>query len=993
LEEIFHGETNFRKEVDIILINFTKLRLKTTLLEGGKMINKNSLKKSLFACILSLVMVVGFSYPQAMTGKIVGTVVDDQGIPLPGVAVEISSQKLMGTRSAITGGEGEYRFINLPPGLYLVTFEMDGFNRVERQNIRVSIGGTVTVDATMAPRAIEEEVLVISEAPVIDVQKTGVSSIMTDEDLQKLPTGRSSIASQLDFAPGFTGGSSFGSDDTDNNYALNGLQIASPESGEFRMTPDIEMVDEMEVSASGASAEYGQSTGGVVNVVTKYGGNDFEGMVGLYLQPDFLVGDNNPQDKYDAEWQSRKHNRWHDASIMLSGAVAKDKIWFFAYLNNAYRSIVRFRGDPEFPRKSRKWAAEFKVTGQIGTEHRVSMNFFWLYTGNPMKEPSEFVAVESTAYHYFSKPSHFGFWDWQMSNNSLFSVKMGYWCNPEREGDPIPEYGSSLYRAPHFDEHTAHLTNATDFFLMWNNARMQVNTTLTYYAEDFVGGDHDFKVGVQLNRGESHPAGGYPGNAYYFDLRGQPYRVYQRNPHHYGGKVQGIGMFVDDTIKVGERLTVNAGLRFDFNKGWIPEWPQMDGPDDQPGTTAPGLDPAVNWKTWSPRLGFTYQLTPDHKTILKGFWGIFRPMPHGTKFGAPGPGIRDTFKYQYIGPPFAASQLPYYTVIPDPPYNTYKTNPQIDPDNWELYDFTSGDAGYTMDPDLKAPYSWHINVGLDREILTDFALGLSFVYKKEKDLIGLIDQGIAGQPGPEYAQVQRTSPDSEAAGYPADKTYSVFDFVGGSHFIVQTNHPEYDLTYKSVILTFNKRYSNNWLLQGSIQWQNGEGLNMAMERSGQGQEFWQNTYGQDPNDWVNRKGPLPFIRKWYIKARFAYTLPAGINVGVNYTFAYGELYGREIRIPDLGQGSRTIWAEPLGEYRHSNESVFDLRVEKVFRFEPIRLHLIADIFNLTNEYLASTARPGQESSYGSTWVGSDSYLQPRRITEPRIIQIGVKLVF
>jgi len=166
-----------------------------------------------------------------------------------------------------------------------------------------------------------------------------------------------------------------------------------------------------------------------------------------------------------------------------------------------------------------------------------------------------------------------------------------------------------------------------------------------------------------------------------------------------------------------------------------------------------------------------------------------------------------------------------------------------------------------------------------------------------------------------------------------------------------------------------------------------------MEYSGQGQEFWQNTYGQDPNDWVNRTGPLPFIREWYVKARFAYTFPADINVGVNYTFATGELYGREIRITDLGQGTRMIWAEPLGGYRHSNESVIDLRVEKVFRFEPIRLHLIADIFNLTNEYLASTARPGQESTYGSTWVGSDSYLEPQRITDPRTIQIGVKLVF
>lgn len=946
------------------------------------------LKKSFIVGLMSLFVAVGLVYSQAMTGKIIGTVSDDRGVPLPGVSVEVSSPNLMGTRSDVTSVNGIYRFINLPPGFYVVKFELSAFGPVERQNIRVTLGGTATVDAEMTPSALSVEVTVISTAPVVDVEKTGVTTAFDADDLELLPTGRSGISSQLDYVAGFQSESSFGSDGTDNNYTLNGLPISSPESGEFRMNPDIEMVEEVEVVAIGASAEYGQATGAVVNVVTKSGGNKFSGMVGLYLQPDALIGDNNPSAEFGEDWQSVIHNKWYDASIMLSGAVAQDKVWFFGYWNKRKMNIVRFRGDPEWPRKSVKYAAEFKLTGQIGTRHRVSGNYFWLYSGNPMKEPSDIVATECAAFHYFSKPSHFGYWDWQMSRNSLFSVKIGYWANPEREGDPVPEFGSSLYRAPHFDEQTGRLSNATDFFLMWMNARFQWNTTLSHYAEDFLGANHDLKIGVQYDKGQSHPAGGYPGGAYYLDQDGQPWRVYQQEPHHFGGEVQGIGLFVDDKLKIGNRLTVNAGIRFDYNKGSIPEWPMMDGPDDI-ATTAPGLANAVDWKVFSPRFGFSYELTPDHKTLLRGFWGIFHPMPHGTKFGAPGPGIRDTIKYQYIGPPVT---VPYYTLVDGAPWNIYTTNPQVDPANWFLYDQISGDAGYTMDPDLKNPVSSQFTIGIDREIMRDFAIGFSFVYKKEWNLIGLEDRGIGDEPGPEYELVAMTSPDAVAAGYDADHTWDVWNLVGGTHYIVQTNPDNYYLKYRSFIFTFNKRYSNNWLLQGSIQWQRGVGLNMASGESGNNQEFWNNNFGIDPNDTINRDGRLPFLRDWFVKLRAAYTMPYGINLGANFSFARGELYGREIDIDGLNQGSRRIRAETLGDYRHQDEFQVDLRAEKVFKIDTVRLHLIVDVFNVTNSYVASVAR-NRSSAFSSVWVGSSAYLSPSDITNPRLAQIGVKIVF
>ena len=289
---------------------------------------KNFLKKGVIA-FMFLVLVVGFSYSQATTGKLAGIVTDEEGAPLPGVSVEVSSISLMGLRGDLTTVKGVYRFISLNPGVYKVVFSLEGFKTVERPNVRVSLGGTTTVDATLEVATLAEEVVVIAEAPVVDVERSGVANTFTSDDILKLPVPRGSIGAVLSMNPGVQGGNAFGSDAMDNNNTIDGLPTSSPEGGGFRMSPDVDTVEEVEMITIGASAEYGQVAGSVVNVVAKYGGNNFEGSVALYIRPNFLMGDNNPF----PDVQSPEYQRYYDASFSLSGAIAQDRIWFFAYGN------------------------------------------------------------------------------------------------------------------------------------------------------------------------------------------------------------------------------------------------------------------------------------------------------------------------------------------------------------------------------------------------------------------------------------------------------------------------------------------------------------------------------------------------------------------------------------------------------------------------------------------------------------------------------------
>jgi len=921
---------------------------------------KNFLKKGLIACFMFSVLMAGFSYSQESTGKIVGTVTDEEGVPLPGVAVDISSPSLMGIRADVTTDKGLYRFINLPPGIYKMVFSLEGFTGVERPNVRVRVGGTTTVDATLKMTTLEEEVIVIAEAPVIDVEKSGLHSTFTTADFEKLPLPQTmwGIRDSLNFYPGLQverfAQSSFGSASNDNNFTINGLQVSSPEAGTLRMPPDIQMVEEVEMITAGAPAEYGQMTGAVVNIVTKSGGNKFQGMLHLYVQPDFLSGDNNPDPD---RWQSLEYRRWYDASFSLSGSVAKDKIWFFVYGNRNSNKVIPWAGDPDYPSEINKYIGEIKVTAQIGTRHKVTGNLMHLYDHERSSVPGPYVMLESAASMYTSRPGFFANWDWQLSRNALYSMKIGYWCNPEYEFTMT--HGGTLKKAPHFDEVTGILSGSVDGFLYWNNARFQWNNSVSYYAEDFLGTPHDFKVGVQFSRGISHPAGGYPGNAYYYDQNNQPYLMNHRYPHHYGGYNTSIGGFVDDTVKVGDRLTLNVGIRFDNTNCDIPEWPLMDGPEDIPGTAAPGAENIIVWSTISPRLGFTYQLTADRKTILKAHWGLYHPRAHGSNFGAPGPGKRDLYKYEYTGPPT--------TVFP------YATNPFDDPDNWVEYDFIKGSAGYTMDPDIKSPVSSQFTAGIEHELLPDFSIGITYVYKKDWNLIGLEDRGAT------YEEVERVSPDN-------GKTYTVWNMTSdpGTHDIWQINPEEYGLNYNSVILVFDKRYSNNWMLKASLQWQSAEGLNVGF-KGGMGQTVWGNDYGQDPNDWINAKGPLPFVREWLYKMQMSYSFPYGFSIGLNYIFRRGQLHRAEVRIPDLNQGMRYIVDQPLGDRRLDDEHNLNIRFEKRFTFDTIGLCLIADISNVFNTAITSRIR--------SYWIMSDVFMDFRRLNYARKIQLGVRLTF
>jgi hypothetical protein len=914
-----------------------------------------------FCFLLIFILLSGLSFAQRVTGKIIGEVTDDEGTPLPGVRIEISSPSLMGgVHSQITTENGTYRFVNLPPGTYKLVFSLDGFQTVERLNIRVVINTTVTLNVLMRPEALTEYSEVIAEAPVVDVTKSGVTVNFTKEQLEDLPSGRFTVYDIIKQAPAIPQqeqsewtNTVYGSNTPSNAYLVDGIDVSSPGQGHGWNWQPQDMFEEVEVSGVGAPAEYGNFTGAVINIVTKSGGNTFSGGLSYYGQFQSLTDDNNPKDDLELSIPSDKvfsfnRDKYYFASINLGGPIVKDRLWFFGLYEKYEDSYSPWLFDPRYPTKWLGNKALFKLSAQLGDKHRLVGSYYYEDYEFP-ESPDEYNLPETVS----NEIGHTHTWTFLytllMSNNAFFELKYSGWRTFD---DYYPSMGGNINNPIIWDGYYGTTKGAP--WWVWDGSmdRDQANASFTYFAEDFLAGDHEFKIGVQYTHGESEWVGGYSGGKWYYLYYGYPYYLYEWDPFMYGATSNAIGAFIDDSWKIGDRLTVNLGLRFDYNDGSIPSWVVYDGWEKTSERT-PKLDNIVDWKNFSPRLGLAFQLTSDRKTLLKASYGRYYDANIHDAWSYPGPANSDYSVYYY---------------------------------DWDIEDYVlwytiPGEMGWNIDPELRNPYADTFSLGLERELMPNLSVGAAFIYKKEEDLIGWEDRGAT------YEQISLESPDN-------GQTYTVYNQTSewGSNEYWITNPSGYGQTYRALIFSFAKRYSNNWQLYGSLTWSKAEGINIVSRIASGSYSSWAlataGNFGKDPNDYINADGPLNHDRTWIFKLQASYSFPWGILASMNYLYQTGTPVSNFVRIyPDQNpEWGRPILAEPRGTDRYESWSMLDFRLQKTFNiYQSLKLDAVIDVFNLFNSATVT--------EYRSYDLWALSYKEPNFIFYPRRIQVGLKLTF
>jgi hypothetical protein len=239
---------------------------------------------------LLLLWAAGLS-AQETTGSIAGTLTDTSGGVLPGVSVTLTGPSLQGSRTETTDENGTYTFRNVPPGAnYTITARLSGFRDQTQQNVRVLLGQEGTTNLTMSPAGVAEEVQVTASTPLVDVSQTSTGVNITEELFRTLPSARGFQAlttmaptvtlemgdhdrlGRFESSPNVAASSA-----PENNYIIDGLSVTDPRYGTSGANLTMNFVQDVQVLTGGYQAEFGRSTGGVFNVITKSGGNEFHG--------------------------------------------------------------------------------------------------------------------------------------------------------------------------------------------------------------------------------------------------------------------------------------------------------------------------------------------------------------------------------------------------------------------------------------------------------------------------------------------------------------------------------------------------------------------------------------------------------------------------------------------------------------------------------------------------------------------------------------------
>ena len=332
--------------------------------------------------ILSLVPAPGADGQGRQTGTLRGAVVDAQGLVLPGVAVTASSPALQGVRTVVSDVNGNYRIVALPPGDYAVVFEIAGFETVE-ENATVPLGGEIGVNAVLAPEGVTETVQVVAVVPT-PIETTETSSNTTAEQVNALPVGRTPFAI-AELQPGLTDNTPNagqvtinGSFAYDNIFLIDGVDVNDNLFGYANALYIEDAIQETQVLTSGISAEYGRFSGGVINVITRSGGNEFSGSYRLNMyKPSWTAITPFERDEGDGEPREGDlaNNLIHEGTF--GGPVVRDNLWFFYSGRLSDRETSETFSDTaiSYAETSTNDRNQIKLTGTLAPGHTLSGSY------------------------------------------------------------------------------------------------------------------------------------------------------------------------------------------------------------------------------------------------------------------------------------------------------------------------------------------------------------------------------------------------------------------------------------------------------------------------------------------------------------------------------------------------------------------------------------------------------------------------------------------
>jgi hypothetical protein len=933
------------------------------------------------------------------TGTIQGRVTDSQGAVLPGVTVTATSPALIQPQTTVTSETGNYRFPAVPPGNFELTYELAGFNTLKRSEISITLGFTANVNVELALATLQETVTVSGQSPVIDTSATRIQQNFKMEQLQSIPNGRDmwallAVTPSVQMGRIDVGGNRAGTQTGYTAYGMSGQVRVLIEginttegTGGAGFYFDYASLEEAFLGTSGQSAEM-PNPGVQSQFIARSGSNTFQGEYHLDWYNNSLQGSNIP-DAYTApnafngtngsnaiRPHSNEIDRYYDHDINVGGPLRKDKAWIFGTYREQFNAVAQpqFQFDQTF--NTKLWNPVVKGTYQVNQKNKLIGYFQWGQKEQPNRLPF-------AAYTYTSPEQTFlqdsGSWVYKGEWNATISDKLYLEARYGDFGYYFPLIANSTESFFWRDSGRSVLEGAHQIWQL-DRDRKQYNLATTYFL-DTGAGSHTFKMGAELLKeraweGYKQQFGGNIEHIYNNGVSNQVVFTFPTATD--AGKLSAhtaltsksaldhFGVFINDTWSFG-RATVNAGMRYDRYHGWLPEQEQLAGSLAEWAPRFPTLASAVTAKTFTeshiytwnvaaPRVGLTFDLTGDGKTVLKGNYGLYWHNPGvgtGSNGNANTPAKNATFNW-------------------------------VDANGdrrWQPGEQTSEvsrslEGTLTVDPNIKAPYTHEAAGWIERQLSDTMGVRAGFVYKSEDDLIATMQ--------PDRPVTAFTVPYSFTdlgvdgrAGTADDRTLTFLGIPGAgapSSRQVVMNADQWS-RYKTAEISLNKRYGNRW--SGSM----GFG------------HTWMTDFVNGPQRNPNNPGAEDRTL-WNFKATASYDAAWGIRISPVLRHQSGENYARTmtITVPTgsglIGTSNSTAgtvaYADAANANRQDNIWVFDIRAEKSVSFtDRLRLRAFFDLFNITNSHASETITR-------STGL---SYQKPANILAPITGRVGFRFIF
>jgi hypothetical protein len=955
----------------------------------------------------------------AQTAAVSGQVLDNTGGALPGVTVQVSSPALIeGTRLTVTDGQGRYSIVALEPGIYSIRFTLTGFSTFVQEGLELRSDFTAAVNASMRVGSLEETVTVSGESPIVDVQRTDRTQLLSRDMMDTLPTGRlmyvnASMMAGVTMSGSDVGGSTYvadlvleghGASSLHTTYIVDGLKTDTiMNDGRDKLYFQDHSNLEVSVQTSGAGADV--SSGGVrFNMIPKDGGNRFSGSAFIGGTNGSWQSDNFSQELENAGLEvGNKIAKVYDYNIQQGGPILPDRLWFFT--SARHWGVDEFVADSflddgtQYRSEGRLTSVVARLTYQLSSANKFAFHLERISKGSgPVFTPTYPLVLPRTGddpetgltWQQGQSPYYLGQVKWTSTLTSRTLIEAGYSTTANLQNyypmngiladRGTPEWYSRIEKRD------------LNFSTRWNArspTRGNPVRRVLSLAASYVTGTHNIKVGVQDSWGYYEQFFNSNGDISFVQYRsGVPDSVTVRNtPVNQIARLKyDVGAYAQDSWTL-RRMTLHGGVRFEWLNSYVDEQ-SADAGRFVGARSFAKLPNVPNWFDVSPRMGVTYDVFGNARTAVKFSAGRYM-VPHTTSFAA---------RFNPMQPITAA--IPWNDR--DLQGRNLSTNGDDVAQDNEL-DLTRLPSNFgqrqleRFDPEIQREYNIETGLTVQHALTRRIALNAGWYRRSYYDFT--TDDNLE-RDFQDYVPVQVVSPYN-------GEVITAYNLRDQSELakvdtLVTNAGKERSQVYHGFEVAMEARLPGGGRILGSTTAQ--RTLTMTCDQV------------DDPNllrfcDRGNLPAPYQGVSfKRDFKVAAMHQLPGDIQVSGKFTSYPGRLEGDLVRvdevlplnwniarttryteadcagrpctagalvIPGLVQSSLVIPLAPAGTERQlARLNQLDLGVEKTFRMRGVEYHAQLQIFNALN---ANTVLAERSSNYGTAVFGVPSEILQGRM--------------